>query len=269
MSQVPPALTVIIPVCDRIDILLLCLRSFTLQTVRDFEVIIVDNGSRYLLDTALLDEYLLFPIMYLRMLKPNARASARNLGIEHARSQALLFWDADMIANPELIRHHVELHSCHGGNIVVVGRRLHVSNEDASGLLTTARARERRPTEWIKILDERASPDRRDDYFRSIDWSLYNSAAPWRAAITCNLSVRTALVRAQGGFDPAYDGAYGYEDLDLAYRLHYSGARFVLQARAIGYHIDHPPLSGNAHRSEKLRNLALFRSKYPEAGVWW
>lgn len=57
--------------------------------------------------------------------------------------------------------------------------------------------------------------------------------APWRRFWTCNASAQTSQVRAVDGFDEA-GNSWGAEDIDLGYRLHRNGARFVLRREACG-----------------------------------
>jgi GT2 family glycosyltransferase len=258
-------ITVVIPVCDRVELLILSLRALERQRVKRFEVIVVDNGSTPPIDRFALDQTTSYPLQVLSLPDRHARASARNLGIEVAQGDLVLFLDADILAPPDLLYHHIRAHRRYGKKCVVVGRRLHLSHENISLLAPITYP----DMEDFAVLERVAVDDHRDTYLRSIDWDLDKSDGPWRAAFTCNLSMSRDLVHSCGAFDVEFDGAYGYEDVDLAYRLYTGGARFILQREAYAFHIDHQPLSGMEYENEKLRNLELFRTKHPGVGMQW
>jgi glycosyltransferase involved in cell wall biosynthesis len=259
-----PYVSVIIPAFERPDILMLCLRSYQYQTFLDFELIVVDNGSKVPLKSIMPNIEFPFRLKWLRLDVVNARASARNLGLANSFGELVLFWDADMIADPEVIQLHVETFEANNYNCSIVGRRLLMDEKGTKFLYTNAKWYEK-----AKLASTgQVEADPRDEYLSTIGWNLANSDAPWRTAFTCNLSMPLELVRTHGGFDADFDGGYGYEDLDLAYRLYCDGVRFVLRYNALGYHINHAPLSGVDHNKQKIRNLRLFESKHPHAGVW-
>ncbi len=237
MKQPPPMISVIISAYGRADILTMCLQSLEMQTVRDFETLVIDDGSEDPLESIVVLKNLSIKPRWRRLETKNTRGSAKNAGIELAQGKIALFWDA------------------------VVGYRFHLAIsalpfDQLSHLVT----RKSIPFDLPEM-----QYDYRESYFRSLDWDLSRSEAPWREAIGCHVSMPLSLVREQGGFDASFDGAYGYEDHDLAYRLYCQNITFLLEARAVGYHFDHAPLSGASHDVEKQRNKALFREKHPHA----
>jgi glycosyltransferase involved in cell wall biosynthesis len=88
--------SVIIPTYNEGDVILECLKSLEKQTLEDFEVIIVDDGST---DGAIdvtskfTVKGLPVSLLYQKHLGPGV---ARNLGAKHANSNVLVFVDADM-----------------------------------------------------------------------------------------------------------------------------------------------------------------------------
>ncbi|MCH5327160.1 MAG: glycosyltransferase [Duncaniella sp.] len=98
-----PKVSVIIPVYNKVDRLLLCLESVIGQTYTDFEIIAVDDGSTdgsgEILDQVAQREKRLIVIH-----KPNGGvSSARNKGIELSSGDYLCFVDADDTVKPEFL----------------------------------------------------------------------------------------------------------------------------------------------------------------------
>jgi glycosyltransferase involved in cell wall biosynthesis len=253
-------ISVIIPAYGRADILIMCLQSLEMQTVRDFETLIIDDGSEEPLEPIVACKNLSIKPRWQLLETKNTRASAKNAGIEQAQGKIALFWDADMVADSRMIELHMSNHLIRSETLVV-GYRFHLAISSLSfDQLSQLVIQKSIPFDLSKI-----QTDRREGYFRSLDWDLSRSEAPWREAIGCHVSAPLDLLREHGGFDASFDGAYGYEDHDLAYRLYCQNMTFLLEAKAVGYHFDHPPLSGPSHALEKQRNKALFRKKHPHA----
>jgi GT2 family glycosyltransferase len=72
-----------------------------------------------------------------------------------------------------------------------------------------------------------------------------------------------ADVEEVGGWDVRFVG-WGEEDLELAYRLHLRGTRFIYPSRkhGAGYHLDHS-VDWDTNVASLRRNLAYFVHKYP------
>jgi len=253
--------SVVIPAYGRPEGLALCLKALMCQLWEPAEVIVVVNGpyepfqslrARYRREKS---------IRWLHLSRPNARGSARNLGAAQALGELLIFLDADMIASCYLTAAH--LITAQDSHSATVGRRLPVPAGAVNINIVDAN--------WFpqSVLVSMATADPRDEYFRSISWDLGKVGAPWQCATTCNLAVSRAAFEGVGGFDTDYDGAYGYEDIDLSYRLFCAGVRFRVSRFAIAFHVNHLPLSGVRYETEKRRNIELFRKKHPNATVWW
>lgn len=94
-----PKYSVIIPVYNRIDEVDELLRSLTEQTVKDFEVIIVEDGSTAPCRDAVEKYASLLDVKY--FYKDNeGRSIARNYGIERSSGQWLVFFDSDCLIPP-------------------------------------------------------------------------------------------------------------------------------------------------------------------------
>lgn len=103
----PGKISVIIPVYNHTNALLLSLASLFNQTYTNFEVIVVDDGSEENLES------LIFslqpssqgnkPIINFIKQKHLGAAAARNRGLVEAKGDYVIFWDADTIARPEML----------------------------------------------------------------------------------------------------------------------------------------------------------------------
>lgn len=114
-----PRFSVIVPVYNRVDEVADLLASLASQTCKDFEVIIVEDGSTEPCSDIVNQYKPTLSIQY--FFKENeGRSIARNHGMEHASGDYFIFFDSDCVIPPdyfetlksELDRHPVD---CFGG----------------------------------------------------------------------------------------------------------------------------------------------------------
>ena len=103
-------LTFAIPVYNMESLLERCMDTMLSQTCRDFEIILVDDGSTDA-SPALCDAYAAAHPGLIRVVhKPNGGlSSARNAGIDAARGEFIVFPDPDDWVEPEYVRHLLQL----------------------------------------------------------------------------------------------------------------------------------------------------------------
>ena len=95
-----PAISVIVPVYQAESLLPQCVESVLSQTFSDWELLLVDDGSRDG-SPALCDSYAAREPRIRVFHKPNGGvSSARNLGLEQAAGQCIAFLDADDAFEP-------------------------------------------------------------------------------------------------------------------------------------------------------------------------
>ena len=90
-----PKISVIIPVYNAEKYLYRCIDSVLAQTYQDFELLLIDDGSK---DSsgAICDEYAAKDARVRVFHKENGGvSSARNVGLDHARGEWITFVDAD------------------------------------------------------------------------------------------------------------------------------------------------------------------------------
>lgn len=101
-----PRVSVILPTRDRLDKLRCALASVERQRFRDFEIIVVDDGSTD--DTASWLHSQCFTAQVLRMETTGGAAHARNQGLARARGELIEFLDDDDLWPPAYLEAQVE-----------------------------------------------------------------------------------------------------------------------------------------------------------------
>lgn len=205
-------ISVVIPTYNRADTLKAVLPTLLNQTVHpdNYEILICDSGSDD--GTAEYVQSLQSPVIRWLPGPNQGRSGARNRGIENARGWLILFTDADILADPNLLATHLRAHQAHPGS-AAVGNEIQVNSLEEYRLFSKDPA-----------AHSRHNPNRR--------------FLPWHYFLTGNASVPKAVLQQVGGFDISFQG-YGHEDLELGYRLLKAGLKIHYLPLAINYHC-HP-----------------------------
>jgi glycosyltransferase involved in cell wall biosynthesis len=237
-------ISVVIPTYNRLDRLRYVIPALLRSDLREdqYELVVADSNSND--GTA---EYL----AEIAREHPNVRhlpgpytgrAMARNAGIDAARADIVLFTDADIIASPDLLARHLELHKTRLG-IAVVGLELQVASYEEYEKLRD-RPYERRPLH----------PDSR----KRLSWLYF---------LTGNASVRRDDLIRLGKFDESFTG-YGHEDLELGYRIEADGMKILYESRAVNYHWHPVPYAEQKERMKLAgRSTVRFYRKHPSLQV--
>ncbi|RLI08331.1 hypothetical protein DRO42_06555 [Candidatus Bathyarchaeota archaeon] len=93
--------SIIIPTLNEEKNLGICFKSLMEQTYKDFEVIIVDGGSKD--NTVDMAERYGFDILEVEKTRPHDVSAAKNEGARHSRGDLLFFLDADMAMEPNCL----------------------------------------------------------------------------------------------------------------------------------------------------------------------
>lgn len=99
-------ISIIIPVYNQADKLISTLKSLVLQTINDYEVIIVDDGStdQVVEKFTAYSKTIISSNKYLFISQGHAGApAARNHGLKEAKGDYLFFCDADAVLQPEAL----------------------------------------------------------------------------------------------------------------------------------------------------------------------
>lgn len=203
--------SVVISTRGRPLILKKALDSLSKQTIEkdEFEVIVVeDRPCQRVCRQTSVD----LNISYYESSKEGA-GPARNIGISKARFPLILFLDDDMIAKEDLLEEHVKYHKRFGSKTVVLGK-IENSSEIQQNTFTEYLIKGNLQNTYEGINPEDA------------DFVYF---------YTGNVSLPKEILLECGCFDEAFF-SYGYEDLELGYRLKRKGVVTKYNEFAVGYH---------------------------------
>ena len=258
-----PKVSVIIPVYNAVQTLELVLTGYRRQSMRDFEVVLTDDGSgsevRACVDS--FSERSSFPLKY--VFQPDEgyrRARAINHAVQESSSDYLVFADADCIPHHDFVKAHYEYRAARAalcGRRVLMGAAL--SAKIDSQYILEGKLDRLTPMRLASALLGRG--DHWDEGFtlrNRIVHAWINSKRP--SILGSNFSLEKSLFEEVNGFNEDFVG-YGGEDTELEYRLRMAGAQLQwVRHRAIQYHVHHPSRSGSRMNLAVLeQTLALGR----------
>jgi chondroitin synthase len=261
-------LSVVILCHNQAEMLARALFSLVSQAARlkdiALQLVVVDNGSHVPVEIKRL------PAMLRSMIEAHditvlrreaaavgfAVAAARNAGIAAADGDIVIFLDADCIPAPMLLQSYVAAMS--SGPAVLIGHRYFVRFDDIT------EGRLRADLNHLYQVPQIGSDsnfglvvDRRLPELVTLD----THPMPFNCLHGCNFAVLGATLKALSGFDPEFDGAWGFEDIEFGYRLFRHGLPFRYVPMAHVFHQDAPqPSSVNR---QDTRNLHLAHRKIP------
>ncbi|NES01455.1 MAG: glycosyltransferase [Okeania sp. SIO2F4] len=229
--------SVVIPTYNRKPILEKCLRALENQNydrpIIDYEVIVVDDGSTDDTISCLKARATEFSHVQLLTQSHQGPAAARNLGVEQAKGDFIIFIDSDLVVTDSFLQSHANsLVGAGSENVFTYGRVINTCNFDF-------------PT--------------------SEPYKLTDFSAAFFA--TGNVAIARHWLIAAGLFDTRFQ-QYGWEDLELGVRLKNLGLKLIKCPDAVGYHW-HPPFSleqlpGMIEREIQRGKMGvLFYQKHP------
>ncbi len=209
--------SVIIPAFNPSSLLLRCLRSLSKMDFdkKRFEVIIVDDGSMKVF-LPKLDGVGRINLKILKYSSSGA-AGARNIGIEKAQKEVIVFLDQDVLVNSRLLQHYERAFKLSKADVVQGNIWEQINNKG----LAKIHAKWRRLVFMQKVGEN-------NGLIKTI--------------ITRNVAVKKKVlnkIKEKYGyvFNESFRGTGG-EDRELGYRIHDSGFRIFLESKAIVKHND-------------------------------
>ncbi|MCS6813622.1 MAG: glycosyltransferase family 2 protein [Cyanobacteria bacterium] len=204
--------SVVIPTYNRKPILAKCLMAMEQQvlpsdgSIAGYEVVVVDDGSTD--DTLDWLHQHQAELPHVRLICQNHQgpAAARNLGVEQAKGDTIVFIDSDLVVVPGFLHAHAQGLQQGGERAFTYGRVINTCNFD----------------------DPTSEPYKLTDF----------SAAYFA---TGNVAIARHWLEKAGLFDVSFS-QYGWEDLELGVRLKQLGLKLVKCPNAVGYHW-HPPFT--------------------------
>jgi len=156
-------------------------------------------------------------------------ARSRNCGIKHARASLILFLDADIVTENNVIAQHLQMH------------------QQYDDLHTVILGQVASPKEWqTTALDEVCNT--------SQEWDDINiGKVSWDHFFTGHISTHKQFLESVGGFDENY---LRCEDIELGSRLGTQGMQLYYLANAVGYHYHQRSVS------QELRNNKIYAQMF-------
>ena len=238
-------ISIIIPTCNRLQILKRTLHSLEKQTEggQPFEVILIDDGSRDGTADYLKNASFSFPFHFFSQ-EHKGPAAARNAGLKTAGGKTVLFLNDDCLAAPDLLYQHRRFRQKHG-ECAVLGR-----------------------IEWPpEVPLPPAVKELAYDYCFPYKKIINPAYVPFHYFITGNLSAPLPEVIAAGGFDEHFRDA-ACEDIELGFRLQRRGLRLCYNPAAVAFHLHKLDFDQLCNRQLKAAYwFQAFAAKHPEAAA--
>lgn len=248
-ASVRPAVTVVIPIFNKVELTVGCLESLANETPEDYEVVIVDNastdGTRDLLGqlegdvTVVLND------------TNEGFGPACNAGASLAKAPYVLFLNNDTVVTP--------------GWLAPLAVAL-----DQDPLLAAVQSRLLYPDGRLNSAGDLVFADQAWNYGKGHPSprapQFSGRRAPDYASGAC-LLVRKEMFDAVGGFDEIYAPAY-YEDTDLSFAFRSQGWKVLYEPRSDVLHIEgatsSSALSAGFRESQLARNKAIFWDRWAD-----
>ena len=216
------------------------------------EIICVDDNSNGCFESVVSE----YKARYVRISVPQAtphishRAKARQIGLNLAKNEVVLFLDADILVTEELLRVMNESVKHHGPKAMVFAQR--------ENLMTPCREKEleRRNNSGefaLSIMDTYAK------------WDNNRNEQPiWAQQTSHCFAIHRDFIISAGGWDENFVG-WGEEDTELFYRLWRAGGKIIKlnDPKVTVKHIFHP-VEHYANYVSFKRNAGYFIAKHPE-----
>ncbi|HAH61670.1 MAG TPA: hypothetical protein DCL73_06190, partial [Treponema sp.] len=215
-----------------------------------YEVIIIDSGNDNS-ESVVANFQKLKPdlFLYRKIKRCKNRSLLRNRGAAKAQYDILLFLDNDILVPPDYIQTHYEKH-LRNDNLVLLGRRKSLTQFSLEDVGTDLLCRH------FEMLDRLPWYD---------DERMYQNIGlePWRFVYTHSLSMPAELFFKAGELDKKFGEQWGYEDIELGFRLQYMGCNFEFLKEICTYHQPHFNQSNKEqHTTEPNQKLLILLHNY-------
>ena len=168
-------------------------------------------------------------------------SAARNAGWQSLSSDVIVFLGDDILAAPRLVAEHARWHDRFPAESVGVLGRI----------------------EWARELTQTPFMRWLEDGFQFDYAGIEGDDAGWGRLYTSNVSLKRSMLERVDGFDEDFE--FGYEDLDLGYRLSRHGFQLKYNRRAVAEHLHEATVEQwQIRMSQVARAERLFIAKHPE-----
>jgi glycosyltransferase involved in cell wall biosynthesis len=253
-GHIRPGISVVTILYERASVIPDVLRSYFRQSYEDdIEIIFVDDASPDNSADVVEQEferarksgtYARLPTYrIIRNASNQGNCISRNIGIAEARGDVVVVIDSDCMLNRDFLRLHAEAHSFKDCDVVIGPINIETDGKN--------------PAKWLEQLESRPDIAAQE----ALPQYELNRAA-FMNCITRNFSVRRPVIK-ENLFDPLFSysadpsSGFGWEDVELGYRLYKGGARIKYISDAFSVHISHEPKE--LDRQKPVRSIRNFR----------
>jgi len=251
--------SVIISFFNKIEWLNLLLAALERQTLKDFEVIIADDGSNKEVVDQIKKIQAVSNLSLEHLWHPDEgfmKTTMLNKAVVAAKSEYLIFIDGDCIPHKNFVQDHVRLQK---SDQILAGRRVNLSDQLSKSLTgQNIRSGKLETFFFIQLLMDGIFNKSRD-IEKGISFQMefinrklgtYN-----KGLLGCNFSVSKKALLDINGFDERYQHPGVGEDSEIEFRLKKNGLKvFSPKFCVVQYHLWHPRLS----RKQEAVNMELY-----------
>lgn len=277
--------SVIIATHNKAEYLNLTLAGYVSQVNKEFEIIIINDGST---DNTMeiVNAYQNELNIYYIEIKHLGKSYARNLGLDSAKSEIIIIADDDRIPSPNFVEEHI-IKSTISSNTVHIGNKFAVYTKYSNEIKI-------RNSDFLLTIMSKLFPDlesfppKKNTMLVSTDEIINNFEDTinkiyayeqydnygfiqkhygaelegfyigWSCATTANLSFNRVLGN-EIRFDTNFVG-WGMQDIEFSYQLSKKGYKFAFAVDAVNYHQLHERKTGEL--KQLMSNMSYFCNKH-------
>lgn len=206
-----PQVSIVSPFYNRCRWLPSFLQTLEHQTLRDFELVLVDDGSTDGLADVICETRTRFTLRYVQLPHNRGASIARNIGIEAAQGRYIAFLDSDDFWYPDKLRRHLDQFEAARDRDKLVGLSRQVVVSGGQPYV--------RPKRLIRC------DDRVGTYLFQLGGVVQSSS----------MFMTSKLAK-----DVRFPDEYAYDDWTFALRLEAAGAQFEMLPEPLTYYHDDP-----------------------------
>jgi len=221
--------TVCIPTYNRINILLKTLKYWQKQTIKEFELLIIDDNSTDNTYESLIKykkENDFNNLTIIRNKKNYGSAYGRNIGVFYSKAPIVIYTDDDAFVYPNYVENHIKFHQKYN-NLILRGPIVNFNDLNLLNLFFS---------------------DNFEKYLRIIKGYSRNYFC------TANVSIRKELILKAGLFNLNF---YRWQDTELGYRLRKFGLKRIFSFSIPVFHF-----------KEDFKDLDKLKNHYYQEGKY-
>ena len=243
-----------------------CLLSALTQSIKPYEIIVADDGSKEETTSLIqaLNKHSQIPIIHVWQEDNGFQlAKIRNKAFAKSKGDYIIQVDGDVILHPHFIKDHISLakKNCfiQGGRVVLgskTSEKILIAKKTSISILTAGIKRREEGIRWIALSNFLAT--------------RYRNKYPVYFARGANMSFwKTDLIETNG-YNEEFNG-WGHEDSDLTARMLNAGKRkLILKFGGIVYHLyhhEHHSKENDAQNESLLKQTVDANLIYIEKGI--